>query len=75
MAGSPITPESTVSEVLERWPQTIPVFIRYKAYCLGCCMITFDPAQPAQAVLAASQPAGGPGEIPAAGGAARDPEW
>ena len=34
--------EWTVAEVLERWPQTIPVFLRHKMACVGCAMAPFE---------------------------------
>jgi hybrid cluster-associated redox disulfide protein len=32
----------TVTEVLARWPQTIPVFIRHRMACIGCAMAPFE---------------------------------
>lgn len=32
----------TVAEVLARWPQTIPVFIRHRMACVGCAMAPFE---------------------------------
>jgi hybrid cluster-associated redox disulfide protein len=32
----------TVVEVLARWPQTIPVFIRHRMACVGCAMAPFE---------------------------------
>lgn len=32
----------TVSEVLSRWPQTIPVFLRHRMACIGCTMAPFE---------------------------------
>jgi hybrid cluster-associated redox disulfide protein len=31
-----------VAEVLARWPQTIPVFIRHRMACVGCAMAPFE---------------------------------
>ena len=31
----------TISEVLELWPETIPVFIQHKMACVGCSMADF----------------------------------
>ena len=32
----------TVAEVLGRWPQTIPVFLRHRMACVGCVMAPFE---------------------------------
>jgi hybrid cluster-associated redox disulfide protein len=37
-----ITPNLVVAELLNRWPQTMPVFIRHRLYCVGCLMSPFD---------------------------------
>jgi hybrid cluster-associated redox disulfide protein len=31
-----------VAEVLERWPETIPVFFRYRMACVGCPIAPFE---------------------------------
>ena len=31
-----------VADVLERWPQVIPVFLKYKMKCVGCSMAAFE---------------------------------
>jgi hybrid cluster-associated redox disulfide protein len=31
-----------VAEVLERWPETIPVFCRYRMACVGCPIAPFE---------------------------------
>ncbi len=31
-----------VAEVLQRWPSTLPVFIRYRLACVGCLMARFE---------------------------------
>ena len=31
-----------VAEVLDRWPETIPVFLKYKMDCVGCSMSAFE---------------------------------
>jgi hybrid cluster-associated redox disulfide protein len=31
----------TVEEVLERWPQTAPVFNHYRSACVGCALSPF----------------------------------
>ena len=37
-----LKPDLTVSEVLERWPQTVSAFQRFKTACVGCTMASFD---------------------------------
>lgn len=32
----------TVADVIDKWPQTIPVFMKYRLGCLGCAMAPFD---------------------------------
>ena len=32
----------TVDEVMRRWPQTLPVFVRLKLNCVGCDMAPFE---------------------------------
>ena len=32
----------TVAEVVTRWPQTIPVFMRYRMACVGCAIAPFE---------------------------------
>jgi hybrid cluster-associated redox disulfide protein len=32
----------TVAEVMARWPQTIPVFFRYRMACVGCPIAPFE---------------------------------
>jgi hybrid cluster-associated redox disulfide protein len=31
-----------VAEVMTRWPQTIPVFIRHRLACVGCAIAPFE---------------------------------
>ncbi|OQY34454.1 MAG: hypothetical protein B6243_05550 [Anaerolineaceae bacterium 4572_5.2] len=37
-----ITLKSIVADTLERWPEVIPVFIKYQMKCVGCSMAAFD---------------------------------
>jgi hybrid cluster-associated redox disulfide protein len=37
-----LTADLTVAEVLDCWPQTIPVFLHYQMACVGCVMASFD---------------------------------
>lgn len=32
----------TVDDVMRRWPQTLPVFVRLKLNCVGCDMAPFE---------------------------------
>lgn len=34
--------ELIVADILERWPQAIPVFLRNRMYCVGCAMAPFE---------------------------------
>lgn len=34
--------ELTVAEVMDGWPQTIPVFLRHRMACVGCVMAPFE---------------------------------
>lgn len=38
----PVLTKLTVAETLERWPQTIPVFIHHGMACVGCTMAPFE---------------------------------
>jgi hybrid cluster-associated redox disulfide protein len=42
MAASKPTGDMPVAEVLERWPETVPVFQVFKMACVGCAMAPFD---------------------------------
>jgi hybrid cluster-associated redox disulfide protein len=37
-----ILPELKVEDTLKRWPQTIPVFLKYRMACVGCSMSSFE---------------------------------
>ena len=32
----------TVADVLASWPQTVPVFMRYRLACVGCSLARFE---------------------------------
>ncbi len=34
--------ELTVAELLARWPQAIPVFLRHHMACVGCTISSFE---------------------------------
>ena len=40
-------PELTLNDLMARWPQTIPVFIRHKMLCVGCMVSPFHTVQDA----------------------------
>lgn len=40
----------TVDQVLARWPQTIPVFLRHHMACAGCVMAPFETVAEAAAI-------------------------
>lgn len=42
MENQTLHENSVVSEVLDRWPETIPVFLRHKMDCVGCSMSPFE---------------------------------
>jgi hybrid cluster-associated redox disulfide protein len=37
-----LEPGLIVAEVLARWPQTIPVFLRHRMACVGCAITPFE---------------------------------
>ncbi|MCL4302626.1 MAG: DUF1858 domain-containing protein [Anaerolineae bacterium] len=37
-----ISADLTVAEILSRWPQTVPVFLRHRLACVGCVMAPFE---------------------------------
>lgn len=45
-----IQAELTVAETLERWPQTIPVFLRRRMACVGCAITPFETLAEAAAI-------------------------
>jgi hybrid cluster-associated redox disulfide protein len=42
MQNHEIHAEVVISELLRRWPQTIPVFQKHKMACVGCSMSDFE---------------------------------
>lgn len=36
------SPDMIVKQVLETWPQTIPVFLKRRTACVGCIMAPFE---------------------------------
>lgn len=45
-----VTADRTVAEILERWPTTAAVFVRYGTSCVGCEMSTFETLADASAI-------------------------
>lgn len=39
---NPALTELTVAELLARWPQAIPVFLRHEMACVGCSISSFE---------------------------------
>ncbi len=37
-----LTIEMNVGELMSRWPEVIPVFMRHRLSCVGCSMARFD---------------------------------
>ncbi|MEM5812183.1 MAG: DUF1858 domain-containing protein [Candidatus Aenigmatarchaeota archaeon] len=40
--GNPITKDMSFGEVLQRFPQTFPVFSKHGMHCIGCSMSAFE---------------------------------
>lgn len=37
-----IDPGKPVSEIMDLWPQTVPVFMKYQMGCAGCSLARFE---------------------------------
>ena len=37
-----ITPDLLVAEIMQTWPETVPIFLGYRMICVGCFMSHFD---------------------------------
>ncbi len=37
-----VTAEMTVEEILNKWPDTVPVFMRHRMACVGCDLAGFE---------------------------------
>lgn len=46
-AAISLEPNTSISDLFERWPQMIPVFIHHRMVCVGCSMAPFDSLQDA----------------------------
>jgi acetoin utilization protein AcuB len=42
MGHPQLTATLTVAEVMDRWPQTIPIFLRHRMACVGCSIACFE---------------------------------
>lgn len=42
MYEKPFSQDAIVAEVLDTWPQVIPVFLKHKTACVGCVMARFE---------------------------------
>jgi len=42
MKQKEITLQFLVADILYQWPQTIPIFLKYKMKCVGCSMSAFE---------------------------------
>ncbi len=55
-----VNSDLSIEQVIERWPQTVPVFVRRRMHCAGCAIARFETVaeachiygQPLGAVLA-----------------------
>ncbi|MBC8504860.1 MAG: DUF1858 domain-containing protein [Anaerolineales bacterium] len=37
-----ITPNLHMADIINTWPETIPIFLGYRMICVGCYMSEFD---------------------------------
>jgi hybrid cluster-associated redox disulfide protein len=37
-----LTADLTAADVMDRWPETIPIFFRYRMACVGCSIAPFE---------------------------------
>ena len=42
MIEYPLTPETSVNDLIRKWPQVIPVFIQFHMACVGCSLSAFE---------------------------------
>ena len=42
MRQTQLTADLTVAQVMDRWPETIPIFFRYRMACAGCPIAPFE---------------------------------
>jgi hybrid cluster-associated redox disulfide protein len=39
---TPLAADLTVAELMDRWPETVPIFFRYRMACVGCPIAPFE---------------------------------
>jgi hybrid cluster-associated redox disulfide protein len=49
MISNALSPDTALQALFNRWPVTIPVFIRHRMSCVGCSMAVFDTVEEAAA--------------------------
>jgi hybrid cluster-associated redox disulfide protein len=49
-----LSAELTVTSVLSRWPQTIPIFLRHRMACVGCPIAPFETLTDVAAIFGAN---------------------
>ena len=42
MRYTQVTTDLTIAEVMDRWPETIPILFRYRMACVGCPIAPFE---------------------------------
>jgi hybrid cluster-associated redox disulfide protein len=42
MRCTQLTTDLTIAEVMDRWPETIQIFFRYRMACVGCPIAPFE---------------------------------
>lgn len=42
MVKGKIDPGASVGEIMDLWPQTVPIFLRYQMGCAGCSLARFE---------------------------------
>ena len=42
MSGEKITAEMNIKEVIEKYPETVSVFVKYNMGCVGCIAANFE---------------------------------
>ena len=42
MTENPITEDMNIKEVIEKYPQVVPVFAKYNMGCIGCIAASFE---------------------------------
>ncbi len=52
MTDYTFTRETSVNELVQKWPQVIPVFIQFHMACVGCSMSAFETLEDAAKVYA-----------------------